>query len=201
MKFSSTALATALAVAPSLTEGYGLGFYSPRVVRPMVITQGGAAAARRRSMTDGSSVPRYEITDNDEKFQVAVDVPGVKAEDISVSLEDGMLSLSGQRQSSNEQYQFSSKFSQNFSFDPAVDSEKFTANLENGVLVVSAPKDMRRLEANIKSIPIVDGAAQGETKTAALEPSVEDETPSGDGEEIVDLDSSTNIDSKDPKEA
>eukprot|EP00980_Cylindrotheca_fusiformis_P002554 scaffold606_cov63-Cylindrotheca_fusiformis.AAC.1 len=40
--------------------------------------------------------PRYELIDNDEKFQLSVDVPGVKADDIDVSLEDRYLTVTGQ---------------------------------------------------------------------------------------------------------
>ena len=38
--------------------------------------------------------------------------------------------------------------------DPSVDTEKIAANLENGVLVVSAPKDYKKFENNVRTIPI-----------------------------------------------
>lgn len=104
------------------------------------------------------SSPRYEITDDDNKFQVAVDVPGVKMEDIHVSLErdKSLLSISGTREASGESYKFTSKFAQSFSLDPSVDTEDITANLKDGVLIVSAPKDMKRLEQSVQKIPIVE---------------------------------------------
>merc|ERR1712146_691722 len=100
--------------------------------------------------------PRYEITDNEEKFKVALDLPGVKAEDINVSYDedDKVLSITGQRQTGNEEYSFTSKFSQSFYLDRTAEVEKLTAHLENGVLVVSAPKDHKRLEIGIRKIPI-----------------------------------------------
>ena len=41
--------------------------------------------------------PGYQIADDDEKFQVSVDVPGIKSEDLSINIEeDGkVLTLSG----------------------------------------------------------------------------------------------------------
>ena len=45
------------------------------------------------------SSPRYEIVDNDERFQLSVDVPGVKIENLDVSLDDGVLLISGHRES------------------------------------------------------------------------------------------------------
>lgn len=113
--------------------------------------------------------PRYEITDSDNKFQLAVDVPGVKIENIDVSLEDGVLTVSGHREATDPNYSFKSRFSQSFSLDPAVDVDKFTADLKNGVLTVAAPKDLKKIEANIRKIPIAqaeDDAAQALPKEA-----------------------------------
>merc|ERR1719218_340536 len=86
---------------------------------------------------------RYELVDNEDKFQLSVDVPGVKMDDIDVSLEDGYLTVTGQRLSSSDNSRFTSKFSQTFSIDAAVDVDNFTAALSDGVLVVAAPKDIR----------------------------------------------------------
>jgi HSP20 family protein len=101
--------------------------------------------------------PRYEIKDTEEKFQVSIDVPGVKMEDLQVSLEnDGsILSISGHRSESNENRNFESRFSQRFSIEPVVDIDKFSANLKNGVLTISAPKDLKRVEQDVRKIPVM----------------------------------------------
>jgi HSP20 family protein len=105
--------------------------------------------------------PRYELIDSDEKFQLSVDVPGVKVDDIDVSLEDGYLTVAGQRMTSDDSSRFTSKFSQTFSLDPAVDVEQFSASLNDGVLVVMAPKDFKRVEESITKIPIMQDTAEG----------------------------------------
>merc|ERR1719437_74509 len=97
---------------------------------------------------------RYHLVDNDEKFQLTVDVPGVKQEDIDIKLDDGQLTVAGQRLAVSESSRFASKFSQSFYLDPTVDVDKFTATLKNGVLIVSAPKDLSKLEENVRKIPI-----------------------------------------------
>merc|ERR1719414_914841 len=94
----------------------------------------------------GYPTHRYELVDNNEKFELTVDVPGVKEEDIDIKLEDGLLTVQGQRTASSESSQFASKFSKTFSLDKTVDADKFTAALNNGVLIVSAPKDLTKLE-------------------------------------------------------
>merc|ERR1719222_1846328 len=97
---------------------------------------------------------RYHLIDNDEKFQLTVDVPGVNEEDIEIKLDDGQLTVAGQRLAVSESSRFASKFSQSFYLDPTVDVDSFTATLNNGVLVVSATKDMAKLEENVRRIPI-----------------------------------------------
>jgi HSP20 family protein len=145
------------------------------MARPVVVVLPDAAAewrqrkiSNRRGCTQSS--PRYEITDNDNFFQVAVDVPGMTANDISITLEDDghVLSIQGSRQSKNNAYTFSSRFSQSFSLDPSVDVEKFTAKLENGVLVIAAPKDLKRIEENIRSVPITTVTGVEDTGAASV---------------------------------
>lgn len=100
--------------------------------------------------------PRYEITDDEKEMKIAIDVPGVTAENIDVSIdeENNVLSISGHRESSEGRSSSKYKFSQSFSLDPTVELSKFTADLQTGVLTVTAPKDMKRIEASIRKIPI-----------------------------------------------
>merc|ERR1739841_125872 len=135
---------------------------------------------------------RYELIDNDEKFQLTVDVPGIKEEDLDIKLDDGQLTVKGERLAISENSRFSSRFAQSFFLDPTVDLDNFTAPLKNGVLVVSAPKDLGKLEENVRRIPITpleDILAEADQKEEKVE--VEDEE--GEETEIkMDLDSPTN---------
>lgn len=106
----------------------------------------------------------YQMIDNGEKFQISLDVPGVKASDIQVNLEeDGtVLSLAGSRSIAGDGRNYSSTFSRKFYLDPSIDTNKITANLQNGVLTVSAPKDLKKIEQPIKSIPIMETSKNSE---------------------------------------
>merc|ERR1712224_980352 len=77
------------------------------------------------------STHRYELVDNNEKFELTVDVPGVKEEDIEIKLEENLLTIQGRRTALSESSRFSSKFSKAFSLDQTVDVDKFTATLKN----------------------------------------------------------------------
>merc|ERR1719282_2073714 len=98
----------------------------------------------------GYPTNRYQLIDNDKKFQLTVDVPGVKEEDIDIKLDDGQLTVQGQRTIGSGTSRFSSKFFRSFSLDRTVDVDSLTANLKNGVLTISAPKDPKRLEENVR---------------------------------------------------
>merc|ERR1712188_344542 len=124
-----------------------------------MVDQQQAAATLYSSSPAASATHRYELVDNNEKFELNVDVPGVKEEDIEIKLEENMLTVQGQRMAASETSKFSSKFSKTFSLDQTVDVEKFTASLKNGVLTVSAPKDLAKLEENIRRIPVMSAAA------------------------------------------
>lgn len=208
MKFTSYALAASLAAVahPAPTNGWSLVPMSSSLFFPDpfdTMTSPRSMMQRHRAMMDrmdramGSpfqslavSSPRYEIVNDDEKFQLAIAVPGLKMEDLNVKVEDNVLTVSGHtemKKGSPEEsaeadkdeskpkthyYSFtSSDFSQSFSLrDPAIDVDQLTAKLENGVLLVSAPKDMKRLEENVRTIPI---AAGHETKQIKLEGSTD----------------------------
>lgn len=142
--------------------------------------------------------PRYEVTDDDEKFQLAIDVPGMTSKDITISIEgDGkFLAVKGTRESASDTYRFTSKFSQCFSIDPSVEIDKFSANLENGVLVVSAPKDLKKIEERVRTIPISEGSLAGNAEpkieVKKHEPiTVEHKDHKEEEKEVMDLDKAT----------
>merc|ERR1711959_875036 len=158
--------------------------------------------------TRGYPTHRYELVDNNEKFELTVDVPGVKEEDIDIKLEENLLTVQGQRTASSESSQFTSKFSKTFSLDQTVGVDKFTASLKNGVLTVSAPKDAEKLEENVRRIPVlaaVDAPAEeGETAIASGNDDSHktEHKEKEEAEESMDLDKEETADnaSKDEKE-
>ena len=88
------------------------------------------------------SSPGYEIHEDDQKYSIAIDVPGVKSEDMSIKLEENgtVLQLSGGRKVKRGNDVSETKFVKRFTIGDNVDTEKITANLSDGVLEVTAPK-------------------------------------------------------------
>lgn len=75
----------------------------------------------------------YDLKDNEENFLFSLDLPGVDEKDITIELKDGVLSISGERESYG-------RIRKSFSLPKSVDQEKIEAEYTNGVLRVLLPK-------------------------------------------------------------
>lgn len=105
-----------------------------------------------RPSDDGNSVadwtPAVDVVELKDRFVLRADLPGVAVGDIDVRMEDGMLSLSGERrQQSDEEVdgvrrieRASGKFYRRFSLPETADAEHISARNANGILEVSIPK-------------------------------------------------------------
>ena len=113
-------------------------------------------AGRRYGVADsdnnGSSVadwvPAVDIVEEKDRYVLRADVPGVRPEDIDVNMENGVLSVSGERhQESTEEAQetrrmerVSGKFYRRFNLPDTADAEEISARSANGILEVVIPK-------------------------------------------------------------
>ncbi|MDH3588129.1 MAG: Hsp20/alpha crystallin family protein [Gammaproteobacteria bacterium] len=93
-------------------------------------------------------VPAVDLSEEDDRFLLHVDVPGVDPKDIDIAVEDGVLSLSGQRESTagdqkeglRRAERVAGKFFRRFTLPDGIDPEAVLARSENGVLEISIPK-------------------------------------------------------------
>jgi HSP20 family protein len=107
------------------------------------------------------SSPGFEINESEDKYQIAVDVPGVKASDMTVNLEQEgrVLHITGGRKVVREGTTSETKFEKRFTIGRNVDTEKMAANLSDGVLVLTAPKKEKE-EKPVFNIAITEGPAE-----------------------------------------
>jgi HSP20 family molecular chaperone IbpA len=85
----------------------------------------------------------HTVENTETSFLLSVDLPGVKAADLSVTCKEGVLKITGTRRrtSTPGAKQQPSSFMKSFAVNQhAVDFTKLTANLSDGVLVVNIPK-------------------------------------------------------------
>ncbi len=149
------------------TQAFGFGF-SDLMTRPMVLVP---QELLHRDLAKGmlqNCAPLYEITNDDEKFQIALDLPGLKPDEVKIWVEEGrrLLFIEGVHEKSGEGYSFSSQFSQSFTLDPSVETDRFEAKMHDGVLIVSAPKSTAKIAENSREIPI---STVDSSSTAALD--------------------------------
>ena len=95
----------------------------------------------------GSDVwPKIDITDDEKEVRIVADLPGKEQKDIEVSLEDGVLTLKGEKTSETENKgtQFSERFYGRFErripIGYELEDDKIDAHFENGVLKITLPK-------------------------------------------------------------
>ena len=104
--------------------------------------------------------PLLDVRETDDEYLVFVDLPGVKSDDVSIEVSDGMLSISGSRapvetgqpQLSERSY---GSFVRTLTVPQGADEEKIAANFNDGVLELHVPKPV---EQRPKKITIGDGA-------------------------------------------
>jgi len=92
--------------------------------------------------------PPVDIVENENELVLTADIPGVKMEDIDIKLEDGTLTITGNREFVSEKKEGGyhrierayGKFQRAFSLPESIDAEKVSAAYVNGVLRVTLPK-------------------------------------------------------------
>ena len=92
--------------------------------------------------------PALEVHEDKDNFTVRVELPGLKREDIAVSLQDGALVISGERKEEkvsegtevHRQERIYGKFQRALTLPAPVASDKVKAAYRDGVLTISLPK-------------------------------------------------------------
>ena len=93
-------------------------------------------------------VPAVDIVEEKDRFVLHADVPGVDSKDIDVSMDAGVLTVTGERKTENvsEEKGFrrveraSGRFFRRFNLPDTADAKSITAKSGNGILEVSIPK-------------------------------------------------------------
>jgi HSP20 family protein len=127
-----------------------------------------------------------DVSEDSENLQITMELPGVRPEDVKLSLENNLLTIRGEkRQHAEEQaerihrYERSyGSFERTFALPNTVDPEKISATYEHGILTVSIPKSER---AKPREIPVSSAAGNQATQVSAG-PSVQTRASRKNGE-------------------
>ena len=104
-------------------------------------------------------LPALDLYEDKEGLVARVELPGLKKEDIAISLHEGALTVSGERKQDPQldaatvrrSERVVGRFERRISLPCKVDAEKIKATYTDGVLTVTLPKAE---EAKLKNIPI-----------------------------------------------
>jgi HSP20 family protein len=92
--------------------------------------------------------PAVDIKEDENGFTIVADIPGVDPKDIDVHMENGMLTIKGERESEKKEEKEGYKriersygsFYRRFSMPDSADADKIKAESKNGVLQITIPK-------------------------------------------------------------
>jgi HSP20 family protein len=92
--------------------------------------------------------PAVDIVENDNDYVVNVELPGVRKEDVKITVNDGVLTVKGEKKQEGEvkedRYRRFERtfgaFERSFTLPTTVQSDRIGANYANGVLTVTIPK-------------------------------------------------------------
>lgn len=116
--------------------------------------------ALRQNQPEGwrELVPSLEIHEDENQFNLTVDVPGIERKDIDISVTGNTLTVKGERKHEEKKrekgYFYSERrygsFQRSIQLPSEVESDKIAANYKDGVLEVTIPKSEKVKPKQIK---------------------------------------------------
>jgi HSP20 family protein len=134
-------------------------------ISPMLAHALGLPAQQQGSATATAWAPALDISERKDAYLVTVELPGVEADDLEITLEDGLLTIQGERHfapdSSEQQFHRVDRrygaFRRSITLPAQVQAEQIEASADNGVLQILVPK---MEEAKAKRIQVRPGPAE-----------------------------------------
>jgi HSP20 family protein len=121
---------------------------------------GGSIAGSGR----GFSWPNLELGETDKEIRVTAELPGLDEKDVEIIVEEGVLTLRGEKKSELEDKERGytersyGRFERRIGLPRWVEQDKASATFRNGVLTVTLPKSEAANE-NVRRIPVNERAA------------------------------------------
>jgi len=105
-----------------------------------------------------NSYPKVDVIDHSDKITIEAEIPGLGKEEVSVDLEENILTISGLKHSHSENTKTRyirkelkrSSFKRSFKLGDNINSQKIKADFNNGILLVSIPKKEEEQPKKIK---------------------------------------------------
>lgn len=99
-----------------------------------------------QNFTHADWVPAVDINETDDEFLITAEIPQVKKEDVKVQVQNGMLTIKGERKYEHEDMKahrierYYGSFQRSFTLPDNVNEDKIYADHKNGMLYLRLPK-------------------------------------------------------------
>ncbi|MDX1528531.1 MAG: Hsp20/alpha crystallin family protein [Gammaproteobacteria bacterium] len=118
----------------------------------------GLVSGDQSSAATSHWAPAVDIKEEVDRYVLRADVPGVDSKDIEITMENGVLTIKGERKYEDQEEREGYKrvervygtFFRRFTLPDTADAEKVSASSKNGVLEVSIPKQEKVQPRKIK---------------------------------------------------
>ncbi len=119
------------------------------------------ASSGKEPITVAQWSPLVDVTEDDQEYLVKAELPELKKEEVKVTVENGELTISGERKFEKEEKDKKyhriersyGSFSRSFFLPEGVNGEKIAADFKEGVLTVHLPKEVQMKPKTVE-IPI-----------------------------------------------
>jgi HSP20 family protein len=123
-------------------------------------------------------VPPMDLVEAEDHFVLKADLPGLREEDVKIEVQDGTLTIAGERKAENEQHEHGwyriersfGSFSRSLTLPDGVNAEAITAEFRDGVLELHIPKPEERKPQRVE----ISTSGNGHAQPAAVEGSAQE---------------------------
>ena len=125
-------------------------------------------------LTSENFLPPVDIAEDDHNIMLQAEIPGVKQEDLNITLENNLLTISGERKFKEEEKKENfhrierryGKFTRSFTLPAGVNWENANATFENGLLNITLPKKeefkAKQITIGVNKVPAVSVKPKGQ---------------------------------------
>ena len=119
--------------------------------------------AKKRNMAAVQGVMKTDIKENDKEYELTIELPGYKKENVNAELKDGYLIINANNEKNEEEKdekgyirkeRYYGSCQRSFFVGKNLKEEDIKAKFDNGVLTLTVPKEVERLPEEKKYIAI-----------------------------------------------
>lgn len=125
------------------------------------------AAGSNRYSNANTAVMKTDVRENQDSFDIDIDLPGYKKDDVKAELKDGYMTITAEKNDSNEEKdkkgnyirreRFYGTCSRSFYVGDDVTEEDIKAKFEDGILKINVPKKEKKEEIPQKKYICIEG--------------------------------------------